>query len=299
MQWSHNGNFLISGDNGGTIKIWQPSLNNIKDLNKAHGEAVRGLSFASTDLKYASSSDDGIIKIWDFATAKEERALSGHGWDVRCVDWHPMTSTLASGSKDSLIKLWDARSGTCTETIYGHKNSILDVQWNRNGMWLATTSKDQHIKIWDMRNTQNTELVSYRGHSKEINTLQWHPHHERLFATGAGDGSIMFWIVGQPREVGTLLEAHESIIWSLDWHPMGHILASCSADCMTRFWTRHRPGDTLKDRYSIGIQAAEALGISTAPEPAQAGGVSEDELFDQQQDEEFLFPGLNLNRYKS
>ena len=80
--------------------------------------------------------------------------------------------------------------------------------------------------------------------------------------------------------------AHEGIIWSLDWHPLGHILASASADGTTRFWVRQRPGDTCKDKYILGLQAAEALGISTA-EHAQE---SDEEEQEDEQDRQL--PGL-------
>ena len=41
--------------------------------------------------------------------------------------------------------------------------------------------------------------------------------------------------------------AHESSVFSLDWHPLGHILASGSNDHTTRFWTRNRPGDAMNE----------------------------------------------------
>ncbi|RCH88026.1 WD repeat-containing protein 33, partial [Rhizopus stolonifer] len=67
--------------------------------------------------------------------------------------------------------------------------------------------------------------------------------HERLLATGGSDGSLMFWMTGQDQSVGELETAHESNVWSLDWHPVGHILVSGSNDHTTRFWTRPRPGE--------------------------------------------------------
>ena len=36
--------------------------------------------------------------------------------------------------------------------------------------------------------------------------------------------------------------AHEGMVLSLDWHPLGHILASGSNDHTAKFWTRNRPG---------------------------------------------------------
>ena len=41
-------------------------------------------------------------------------------------------------------------------------------------------------------------------------------------------------------------QAHESAVWSLAWHPLGHLLASGSNDHSIKFWCRSRPGDGKK-----------------------------------------------------
>ena len=117
MVWSHNENFMISGDTGGYIKYWHPNMNNVKAF-RAHEEAIRGLSFSPTDAKFVSCSDDVKIKIWDFLRGEQEQVLEGHGWDVKSVSWHPFKSLIVSGSKDNLVKVWDAKSGKNVATMY-------------------------------------------------------------------------------------------------------------------------------------------------------------------------------------
>lgn len=46
-------------------------------------EPVRSISFAPTDSKLVTGSDDSTARVWDFARSVEERVLSGHGADVR------------------------------------------------------------------------------------------------------------------------------------------------------------------------------------------------------------------------
>ncbi|VDP81561.1 unnamed protein product [Echinostoma caproni] len=58
-------------------------------------------------------------------------------------------------------------------------------------------------------------------------------------------------------ELGAVEHAHESMIWSLAWHPFGHILVSGANDFATKFWTRNRPGDVLKD--SVGSLGGDPL----------------------------------------
>lgn len=78
--------------------------------------------------------------------------------------------------------------------------------------------------------------------------MQWHPVHEDLFVSGAWDGAICYWVIGQDQPIASVTTAHQSSVWDLDWHPLGHILVSASNDHTTKFWTRNRPGDTMSDR---------------------------------------------------
>jgi polyadenylation factor subunit 2 len=75
--------------------------------------------------------------------------------------------------------------------------------------------------------------------------VQWHPRIEDMLASGGSDGSIKFWRMGYENSVGDIDFAHESPVWSLDWHPLGHIIVSGSNDHTTRFWTRARPGESM------------------------------------------------------
>lgn len=117
MRWSHDDLWMVTADDGGmnsttrcglycmfphriacigVVKYWQSSMNNVKAF-KAHKESVRDISFAPSDMKFASCSDDKTISVWDFESGKEEVGMNGHGWDVKSVHWHPQKSLLLSG----------------------------------------------------------------------------------------------------------------------------------------------------------------------------------------------------------
>jgi polyadenylation factor subunit 2 len=72
-----------------------------------------------------------------------------------------------------------------------------------------------------------------------------------LFASGGYDGNILFWYVGTERPQAKLIQAHDSAVWDLKFHPLGHVLASGSNDHTTKFWVRSRPGDAMRDKYNI------------------------------------------------
>ena len=234
-----------------------------------------------------TACDDATLKIFDFAGGVEESTLTGHGWDAKSVDWHPTKGLLVSGSKDHQVKLWDPRTGRCLTTLHGHKNTISKTKFEPNkGQLLATCARDQTARIFDLRMMRDICLL--RGNEKDISTLTWHPIHSSMLSTGGADGSIYHFLLDEPNTLpGTATSiapydspdpasapaqtiypahkvqfAHEYAVWSLDWHPLGHILASGSNDRVTRFWTRARPGETecYNDKYHLGAEAAEARG---------------------------------------
>ncbi|KAI9224971.1 WD40-repeat-containing domain protein [Blastocladiella britannica] len=244
MWWSHAGSYMLSGDNVGLLKYWTSNMNNLKSV-QVHKEAVRGISFCPTDAKFATCSDDKTVKIWSFHLGTCETTLLGHGWDVKCLDWHPYMGMVASGAKDNQVKLWDPRAGKSITTLHGHKNTVHAVTWNRNGNWLLSGSRDGTIKLFDVRTMK--EVANFRGHPKEVCSVSWHPIHESMFTSGGSDGSLLWWDASLYPSVRTPLAAlgtaHDTNIWAMDWHPMGHALATGSNDHATRFWTRARPGE--------------------------------------------------------
>ncbi|XP_058057291.1 pre-mRNA 3' end processing protein WDR33 [Anopheles bellator] len=261
MVWSHNDNWMVTGDHGGYVKYWQSNMNNVK-MFQAHKDPIRGISFSPSDAKFASCSDDGTVRVWDFLRCQEERVLRGHGADVKCVHWHPQKALIVSGSKDNQqpIKLWDPKCGQALATLHAHKSTVMDLKWNDNGNWLVTASRDHLLKLFDLRNLSE-EVQVFRGHKKEASAVSWHPVHEGLFASGGSDGSILFWNVGTDKEVGSIDMAHDSIVWTLAWHPLGHILCSGSNDHTVKFWTRNRPGDQMRDKYNLNTLPASLAGL--------------------------------------
>lgn len=61
--------------------------------------------------------------------------------------------------------------------------------------------------------------------------------------------------------MGAIEQAHDSIVWTLAWHPLGHILCSGSNDHTSKFWTRNRPGDLMRDKYNLNTLPAGVAGL--------------------------------------
>ncbi|KAF8264249.1 WD40-repeat-containing domain protein [Lactarius quietus] len=303
LTFNHAGTYIASADQSGIVKYFQPNMNNLTAW-AAHREAVRGLSFSPDDARFATASDDSTVRVWSFAESREERVLTGHGWDVKCVEWHPTMGLLVSGSKDNLIKFWDPRTGTALTTLHQHKNTIQALSWAPHGNLLASASRDQTVRVFDIRSMK--EWVVLRGHKKEVCSLAWHPVHP-ILVSGGSEGAILHWDLSSPTAGtpflppaphshthsntssalaasaafsapapqvpprATLSQAHDSNVWALTFHPLGHLLVSASNDHTTRFWARERPGDSAS---------------SFAPGGAKPSAQPDDDAYDGQDDDD-------------
>lgn len=314
LEYSHNGKWLISGDQSGCIKYWQPNFNNVNILNKGHENTVGELKFSPNDSKFVSCSDDQTLKIWDFTTAREERVLKGHHWDVKSCDWHSSLGLVVSGSKDNLVKLWDPRDATCITTLHDFKHTVSKTIFQKGGneRLLAACSRDQSTRIFDLRMLRPISNIK-SDREADLTSLTFHPIHSTMLSIGGYDGSLAHYdlsktaeieifkdnnaklgnieeedkkIAGKMKELrnsndvnlkseisdyvfnnlnnrGTpvindawhsIPHAHEKAIYSIEYHPLGHMLCTAGADKSMKLWCRARPGDknAFKDLAHTG-----------------------------------------------
>lgn len=269
MQYSNNDEWLLSGDQNGTVKYWQPNFNNVNNIT-AHANCVRDIAFSPNDSKFLTCGDDSLVKIWNFNNGKEERSLLGHNWEVKSADWHKDLGLIVSGSKDNLVKLWDPRVSECIATLHGFKHTVNTTRFQPCGTkrLLASVSRDRSCRVFDL--TTMKDMLVIRDSETDLSCCSWHPQHASLLTTAAFNGSINHYILdtyipnsndaipkkssaisnvfnqaGSIEAVQKIPYAHERAVHALEYHPMGHLLCSAGSDKTARFWSRARPNDPM------------------------------------------------------
>lgn len=261
LEYSHNGRWLLSGDQSGCIKFWQPNFNNVNIIPNGHENAIQDLKFSPNDAKFVSCSDDQHLKVWDFTTGKTEHTFKGHHWDIKACDWHPSKGLIVSASKDNLVKLWDPRDAACLSTIHDFKHTVSKAMFQPTGnqQLLAACSRDHSTRIFDIRMMKAITVIRTKNEA-DLSALSWHPVHANVLSIGGYDGSLNHFNMNLSLDLTSALNpnfkpnlisepwheiphAHEKAVYTMEYHPLGHMLCTAGADKSMRFWSRGRPNE--------------------------------------------------------
>ncbi|MDF5736871.1 MULTISPECIES: serine/threonine-protein kinase [unclassified Nostoc] len=261
---SSDGQFIASGSNDKTIKLWQVGTGKlVRQLGRwfsGHSNMVHSVAFSpiSSNLSYqgefgksagvtdlnrgilASGSWDNTIKFWDVNTGKEIRTLIGHANWVNSVAFSPDGKFLVSGSADCTIKLWQVHTGIEIKTITGHSDSVSSVAYSprtlttnsKDRQLVASGSNDYTVKLWQVYTGRNICILI--GHSFFVNCIAFSQDGEFL-ASGSADNTIKLWHVNTGREIRTL-SGHSDSVWSVAFSQDGQFLASGSWDNTIKLW---------------------------------------------------------------
>ncbi|KAF2208630.1 hypothetical protein CERZMDRAFT_70850 [Cercospora zeae-maydis SCOH1-5] len=213
----------------------------------------------------ATWAPDQNLYIWDRTKhpsvptkeIKPQAILKGHTGEGFAVEWSPFTEgELISGSEDKTVRLWNlsrdfSRDNTTiapARTFTHHSAVVNDVQYHPmhgKNLW-GSVSDDLTMCLMDNRSQSDSKpaIQFQNAHTDAINTLSFHPKHDKLFATGSADKTIGIFDLRFP-EHGKIhsLEGHKDVITKVDWHPWDSgILASSSDDRRIIFWDLSKGG---------------------------------------------------------
>ncbi|KAF7360035.1 putative TUP1-general transcription repressor [Mycena venus] len=214
LDFSTDGNVLISGSSDRSVRIWDMDDGSMRVLavspDPEHVPAS-GSWKEGTDLEVSSvtvSPDgtlvaagyvDAVIRIWSVATGALVEQLKGHRDSVYSVVFTRDGHGIVSGSLDHSLKYWDlsgvkvreeaARSSRCLTNFIGHKDYVICAAISQDSGLVVSGSKDKDIRFWDRSGTVQCTLS---GHKNTVISVSISPR-DNLLASGGGDSLVHIW----------------------------------------------------------------------------------------------------------
>ena len=169
LQMLSNG-LLASGQEDGSIKIWNITMGNLTNTLTGHTNRVNDMSLVNEKL-LASASADFTVKIWNYLNGSLISTLLGHTASVNALKVLSLLSSsssfiLASASYDTNILVWNLTTNTRVKMLSGLNDPIYNsLGLIRNSDTLMSASynyvtKFGTVKLWKVPTGETMQTLT-------------------------------------------------------------------------------------------------------------------------------------------
>ncbi|OWF44147.1 WD repeat-containing protein 86-like [Mizuhopecten yessoensis] len=228
LSFSPNKDFLVSGGEDGTVRIWELTTRKCVDVLKGHesyitciialeefvvtgsgDKSIRKWNFNNGELLGTfeghhgmisnldiyenflfSTSFDKTARIYNFSTGECLFSLEGHTKLISSMIVMPQRELLLTGSGDGTVRTWNCTSGETALTFSGHTGPILCVKVDVDKRHLYTGGDDKIVRQWDLDTA--APKTRFIGHFSAVLCLCLH-RTKNMFFSGSSDRSIRRW----------------------------------------------------------------------------------------------------------
>ncbi|HJT35580.1 MAG TPA: hypothetical protein VJ783_26365, partial [Pirellulales bacterium] len=231
LSFDSDGRRLVSGDQQGTVVVWDAANRSAGLVTSRHDKSVWAVAFASGDQRIATASDDATIRICDATNGLNETIIQTP-CGIHALAYQPGGKLLAAAGADGTAYLFDAATGEKTAALAASEKALWSVAFSPDGKRLATAGVDPVIKIWDVGNS--AAVSSLQGHTAVVWSVAFHPDGNRL-ASASDDWSVRIWDVASAQELRKLT-GHTISPYSVAFSRDGQFMASAAGH---RWQPRH------------------------------------------------------------
>ena len=200
IKWNHNGNYLASGSEDYTVKIW-------------------------------SHEKGGLDKICDF---------KDHTGSVEQLTWHPENpELLGTVSSDKTLKIWDIRVPKKFIKNIQTKGSNLNIAWSPDGNTIAVTNNEDYISFYDFRTQTIQKQIKFEREVNEISWDQLGNIFLITTSSESGTLGPIIVLDGKTLNYPGALETldfHRGKCYCITMDPTGNYFATGAADAYVALW---------------------------------------------------------------
>lgn len=230
VTFSPDDQYLASGGNDGTARVWRVMGSHQIARAIAHLDMVTALAVDSEDRLIASGSRDGTIRIWDIQSGSATYELKGPVTPVTSIAIRDDGREVAAGYRDGSIHVWDPAKPNESQSMSAHQGAVTGLQFD-GANYVISAGADGGLKRWALpfdpgltisrkpisavpfaltRNRNGVAVIRDRNfvdlfltkdaskvaevHAPQSNltALAWSPDHKQI-VTGDEKGEIAFW----------------------------------------------------------------------------------------------------------
>lgn len=239
---SPDGQFLASGDFGGTLRYWRRTPQGFEPLVfvQAHTNRVSNLLFDPTGGNLlVSTGYDGIARFWNYGPAgiKEVTAIRplrvptiyGCAWrpDGSAIAFAGATTLLEPKADDGEVRFYRRDGQPTGQPIVQKDTGITAIDFSPDGRRLVVGCgyPGTDTRAWVYSLPDNKIVAEFGGHDNTINDVKFLDDGRTIVSVGSYNNAVLRWDATSGKQLGQL-GGRSSFNWN----------AGVSRDGKTLYW---------------------------------------------------------------
>lgn len=219
------GQFALSGDSDGIIKLWNVSKGiEVKNFNAKNCFSTRWDCSFSNNGQFSLLKTEGGIILSELETGKTLtfKDNADWTWPFQPDVFSPDDNYFASSQRGCTFGLWETSSFKQIKQFKGHTQGISTITFSHDNKIIATSSLDSTIKIWSVAHGNLIRtLKRNRGPVRSVD----YSSDGKYILTGNQNGTFTMWNSAENEEIWTYT-GHDSPVISIEFSPDGlHVLS--------------------------------------------------------------------------
>lgn len=217
------GEFLVSGDKNGIIKVWNFTKRKEKLTIKKVKRGITSIVFNPNGKSFFSGGRDRLVRCWNLQDGNEIWNFSKGKHQVFAVAVSFDGKYVAFGGGDKIISVLNAKTGQFLKSFSGHTGFISSISFSNDGKHVVSAGNDKTIRIWNLKT--GSEILEIKGHTEHVSSIDI-SNDGRTIVSGGYDRFIKFWDMKTGKPKGQIL--NPSVVRTVSFSPSGKYVSSGS-----------------------------------------------------------------------